>query len=62
MKAMIISEYGENAKFESKKVEKPILKNGQVLVKISASSVNTVDTMIKNMGNDCLFLPKVQQF
>ncbi|WP_417620195.1 zinc-dependent alcohol dehydrogenase family protein [Oceanihabitans sediminis] len=58
MKAMIISEYGENAKFESKKVEKPILKNGQVLVKISASSVNTVDTMIKNMGNDLPFSPK----
>jgi NADPH2:quinone reductase len=57
MKVMTISEYGENAKFESKEVEKPILKNGQVLVKISASSVNTVDTMIKNMGNDLPFSP-----
>ncbi|NKI28506.1 zinc-dependent alcohol dehydrogenase family protein [Arenibacter sp. 6A1] len=58
MYAMVINEYGENAKFESKEVEKPILKNGQVLVEISASSVNTVDTMIKNMGNDLPFSPK----
>ncbi|MBU2921463.1 zinc-dependent alcohol dehydrogenase family protein [Winogradskyella psychrotolerans] len=58
MNAMIINEYGENAKFESKEVEKPTLKNGQVLVKISASSVNTVDTMIKNMGKDLPFSPE----
>ena len=56
---MVLNEYGENAKFESQEVEKPTLKDGQVLVKISASSVNTVDTMIKDMGNDLPFSPKV---
>lgn len=57
MKAMIINAYGENAKFESKEIENPTLKNGQVLVKISASSINTVDTMIRNMGKDLPFAP-----
>lgn len=50
MKAMIITEYGENVKFESKEIDKPIAKANEVLVKIAASSVNTVDTMIRNMG------------
>ncbi len=50
MKAMIITQYGENAKFESKQIDKPVAKANEVLVKIAASSVNTVDTMIRNMG------------
>ena len=58
MKAMIIGEYGKNAKFESREVEKPTLKNGQVLIKISASSINTVDTMIQRMGKDLPFSPE----
>jgi len=58
MKAMTISEYGENAKFESREVEKPTLRNGQVLIKISASSINTVDTMIRSMGKDLPFSPE----
>ena len=57
MRAMIINQYGENAKFESQEVEIPTLKNGQVLIKISASSINTVDTMIRNMGTDLPFSP-----
>lgn len=57
MKAMTISEYGENAKFESREVKMPTLKSGQVLVKISASSVNTVDTMIRSNGKDLPFSP-----
>ncbi len=57
MKAMTISEYGENATFESREVAKPTLRNGQVLVKIFASSINTVDTMIRNMGKDLPFSP-----
>ncbi len=58
MKAMTICEYGENAKFESTEVEIPTLKSGQVLIKISASSVNTVDTMIRSMGKDLPFSPE----
>ena len=57
MKAMIITEYGENAKFESKEIDKPSVKANEVLVKIAASSVNTVDTMIRNMGTDLPLSP-----
>ncbi len=55
---MILNEYGANAKFESKEVDKPTPKSGQVLIKISASSINTVDTMIRNMGKDLPFSPE----
>ena len=58
MKAMVLNEYGENATFTSQNVEKPTLKDGEVLIKISASSINTVDTMIKNMGKDLPFSPE----
>lgn len=50
MKAMLIKEYGENAVFESANVETPQVKAGHVLVRIAASSVNTVDTMIRTVG------------
>jgi len=50
MKAMIIKQYGENSKFEAMDIDKPAVKANDVLVKIAASSVNTVDTMIRHMG------------
>lgn len=50
MKAMLIKSYGEDAVFEAAEVEKPDVRAGHVLVKIAASSVNTVDTMIRKMG------------
>jgi len=50
MKAMQINTYGEDAKFELANVDKPEVKAGHILVKIAASSVNTVDTMIRKMG------------
>ncbi|MEO0808510.1 MAG: zinc-dependent alcohol dehydrogenase family protein [Cyanobacteria bacterium J06643_4] len=50
MKAMIIKSYGEDAAFESTEIDIPQVKAGHVLVKIAASSVNTVDTMIRQMG------------
>tara|TARA_A100000171_G_C2140629_1_gene155982 strand:+ start:13529 stop:14515 length:987 start_codon:yes stop_codon:yes gene_type:complete len=59
MKAMQLKEYGENANFEMKDVEKPSLRSDHVLVKIAASSINTVDTMIRNMGNDLPFAPAI---
>lgn len=58
MKAMLIKEYGENAKFESSEVAKPKLQTGHILVKIAASSVNTVDTMIRKMGKDLPLSPE----
>ena len=57
MKAMLINNYGEDAKFEVADVEKPEVKPGHVLVKIEASSVNTVDTMIRKMGKELPLSP-----
>ena len=57
MKAMILKAYGENAVFEAAEVAKPEVKAGHVLVKIAASSVNTVDTMIRSMGKDLPLSP-----
>ena len=57
MKAMLINAFGENAKFETSEIDTPIADSGQVLVKIAASSVNTVDTMIRKMGNDLPLSP-----
>ena len=57
MKAMVLNSYGAESKFESTEVDKPELKSGHVLVKIAASSVNTVDTMIRNMGKDLPLSP-----
>ena len=57
MKAMLIKQYGEDSKFEAAEVDTPEVKAGHVLVKIAASSVNTVDTMIRKMGKDLPLSP-----
>ncbi|NNG09986.1 MAG: alcohol dehydrogenase catalytic domain-containing protein, partial [Arenibacter sp.] len=57
MKAMLINNYGENAVFETAEIEKPVVKTNHVLVKIVASSVNTIDTMIRKMGTDLPLSP-----
>jgi len=57
MRAMLINTYGENAEFEASEIETPKVGAGQVLVKIAASSVNTVDTMIRKMGKDLPLSP-----
>ncbi|MEM8710934.1 MAG: zinc-dependent alcohol dehydrogenase family protein [Planctomycetota bacterium] len=57
MKAMTLSAYGEGAAFEVAEVETPQPASGQVLVKVAASSVNTVDTMIRKMGKDLPLSP-----
>ncbi|TWU08964.1 Zinc-type alcohol dehydrogenase-like protein [Symmachiella macrocystis] len=58
MQAMLIRDYGENAVFEAAEVEMPEIKAGHVLVKIAASSVNTVDTMIRKMGQELPLAPQ----
>ncbi len=50
MKAMLLNEYGDSAEFKATDVEQPQPAAGHVLVKIAASSVNVVDTMIRGMG------------
>jgi len=57
MKAMILEAYGENAVFSPVEVDKPEPKAGHVLVRIAATSVNTVDTMIRGMGKDLPLSP-----
>ena len=54
MKAMILNSYGEGSVFESGEIAEPTVSPGHVLVRIAASSVNTVDTMIRSMGQEQL--------
>jgi NADPH:quinone reductase-like Zn-dependent oxidoreductase len=58
MKAMILPAYGEDAVFEATEVPTPSAQAGQVLVKIAASSVNTVDTKIIDAGEALPLSPK----
>ncbi|SPJ27594.1 zinc-dependent alcohol dehydrogenase family protein [Falsiruegeria mediterranea] len=57
MKATTLTAYGETAKFEAADLPKPEPTSGHVVVRIAASSVNTVDTMIRAMGNDLPLSP-----
>ncbi len=57
MKAMIINKFGGTEVFEKSEVETPSLKPGHILVKVAATSVNTVDTMIRQMGKDLPLSP-----
>lgn len=54
---MTIKNYGESSTFELIDVNKPELKPGYILIKIAASSVNTVDTMIRKMGEELPISP-----
>ena len=57
MKAMILNAYGENAQFEAADISDPDVKAGHVVVRVAATSVNTVDTMIRTMGKDLPLSP-----
>jgi len=57
MKAMILQQYGADASFEPAELPTPTVAAGQVLVRVAASSVNTVDTMIRQMGSDLPLSP-----
>lgn len=57
MKAMVLNAYGDNAAFQSAELPKPPVKPGHVVVRIAATSVNTVDTMIRQMGKDLPLSP-----
>ena len=52
MKSMILNQYGETAEFTEADRPKPSAKPGHVVVRVAATSVNTVDTMIRSMGAD----------
>ncbi len=57
MKAMIIKRFGGPEVFTAADIPKPEVKAGHVLVRIAATSINTVDTMIREMGNDLPIAP-----
>lgn len=58
MKAMIVQEFGGPEVFEASELPKPELKPGHVLVRVAATSVNPVDTMIREMGKDLPISPE----
>ena len=57
MKAMILTAYGADAEFQSADLPKPVAKPGHVVVRVAATSVNTVDTMIRQMGKELPLSP-----
>ncbi len=57
MKAMILNAYGENAEFQQADIPRPAIEPGHVLVRVAATSVNTVDTMIRQMGPELPLSP-----
>lgn len=54
MKAMTLTAYGENAEFKEAEVPQPGATPGHVVVQVAATSVNTVDTMIRQLGQENL--------
>ncbi len=59
MKAMIIQNFGDSSVFEPAEITKPEVKPGHVLIKIAATSINTVDTMIREMGKELPISPEL---
>ena len=54
MQAMILNSFGEGAEFQATEIEQPAVRPGHLLVRVAATSVNTVDTMIRAMGPENL--------
>jgi len=57
MRAMTLNDYGTEAAFQEADMPRPQPEPGQVLVRVKATSVNTIDTMIKAMGKDLPLSP-----
>ncbi|MEO9587447.1 MULTISPECIES: zinc-dependent alcohol dehydrogenase family protein [Marinobacter] len=57
MKAMVLNQYGPEAAFEQADMPAPSALSGQVIVRVAATSINTVDTMIRQMGKDLPLSP-----
>lgn len=57
MKAMVLNAYGADAQFQATELPQPTFKAGHVTVRVAATSVNMVDTMIHAMGADLPFAP-----
>lgn len=59
MKAMVINEFGGTEQFTQSDIAKPTIKAGHVIVRVAASSVNTIDMMIRQSGADLPFAPQL---
>ncbi|MEE4378766.1 MAG: zinc-dependent alcohol dehydrogenase family protein [Candidatus Competibacteraceae bacterium] len=59
MKAMLIRDFGSSDVFEPAEIAKPEVTPGHVLIKIAATSINTVDTMIRQMGKALPISPEL---
>jgi alcohol dehydrogenase len=57
MKAMVLTQYGEQSAFEQADIAAPTAQSDQVIVRVAATSINTVDTMIRQIGTDLPFAP-----
>jgi alcohol dehydrogenase len=57
MKAIVLNTYGADAPFQAAELPAPAIKPGHVTVRVAATSVNVVDTMIRQMGADLPFAP-----
>ncbi|WP_153447756.1 zinc-dependent alcohol dehydrogenase family protein [Vibrio algicola] len=59
MKATVIGTFGKTDVFKTVELSKPEVKAGHVVVKVAASSVNTIDMMIRDMGEALPFHPQL---
>jgi NADPH2:quinone reductase len=57
MRAMTLNEYGDNAEFHLTELPQPAATPGHVVVRVAATSVNTVDTKIRHLGKDLPLSP-----
>lgn len=57
MKTMTLTAYGPDAVFTETDTPRPVIAPGHVIVRIKATSVNTIDTMIKDLGTDLPLSP-----
>ena len=54
MKAAMLEAYGDDAEFKLAELPDPTARAGHVVVRVAATSVNTVDTMIRSLGQENL--------
>ncbi|MEZ9008378.1 zinc-dependent alcohol dehydrogenase family protein [Pseudomonadota bacterium] len=59
MKATAIRAFGGTDVFETMELPKPEVKPGHVVVKVAATSINTIDMMIRDMGEALPFHPQL---
>ncbi len=56
---MVINAFGDSSQFTAAEVSKPKVESGHLVIKVAATSVNTVDTMIRQMGTNLPFAPEL---